>query len=221
MPWTQQPQPADWSQAGWIAAGAYCLGCLATGYYLVRWRTGLDLRESGSGSLGARNAGRIVGRTGFFATLAGDVAKGALAVWLAGHFTNHDHLMALAMLAVVAGHIWPAQLRFRGGKGIATSLGGLMIYNFQLALAFGALFGIGLALFRKVVMPGLLAFACLPILSMYWRTEAGPMADASRTLAVSALAALVLIAHRKNLIAEASHFLDRRNIHPKPDPPES
>lgn len=217
----EQPEPANWSQTGWVALGAYSLGCLATGYYLVRWRTGLDLRELGSGSLGARNTGRILGRAGFFATLTGDVAKGALAVWLAAQFTNYAHLMALAMLAVVAGHVWPAQLRFRGGKGIATSLGALMIYSFQLALAFGLLFGIGLAMFRKVVLPGLLAFACLPILSLYWRTDAGPVADAARTLAVSTLAALVLIAHRKNLIAEASHFLDCRRIHPKPDPPES
>jgi len=217
----EQLEPADWSQAGWIGVGAYCLGCLATGYYLVRWRTGLDLREFGSGSLGARNTGRILGPAGFLATVTGDVAKGALAVWLTRHFTRQDHLMALAMLAVVAGHVWPAQLRFRGGKGIATSLGALTIYNPQLALAFGVSFAIGLATFRKIVLPGLLAFACLPMLSMYWRTDAGPAADAARTLAVSTLAALVLIAHRKNLISAAGRFLERPNIRPKSDPPES
>jgi len=221
MPWMEQLEPANWSQAGWIGLGAYCLGCLATGYYLVRWRTGLDLRELGSGSLGARNTGRILGPAGFLATVTGDVAKGALAVWVARHFTSHGHLMALAMLAVVAGHVWPAQLCFRGGKGMATSLGALTIYSFQLALAFGVLFGIGLAMFRKSVLAGLLAFACLPMLSTCWRTDAGAEADAARTLAVSTLAGLVLIAHRKNLISEASRFLERRNIHPKPDPPES
>jgi glycerol-3-phosphate acyltransferase PlsY len=181
----------------------------------------LDLRELGSGGLGARNTGRILGPAGFLATAAGDVAKGALAVCAARHFTGQDHLGALAMLAVVAGHVWPAQLRFRGGKGIATSLGALMICSFQLALAYGVLFGAGLAMFRKSVPAGLLAFVCLPLLSAYWRTDAGAAADAARTLAVAILAGLVLIAHRKNLISEARHFLERRNIHPKPDPPET
>jgi hypothetical protein len=76
-------------------------------------------------------------------------------------------------------------------------------------------------MFRKIVLPGLLAFACLPLLSIYWRTDAGPATDAARTLAVSTLAGIVLIAHRKNLISEACRFLERRNIRPKPDPPES
>jgi len=217
----EQLQSANWGQAAWIALGAYTLGCLATGYYLVRWRTGLDLRQLGSGSLGARNTGRILGPAGFLAALTGDLAKGALAVWVARHFTEDVLLVALAMLAVVAGHVWPAQLRFRGGKGVATSLGTLMVYNFQLALAFGILFAIGLAMFRRIVLAGLLAFACLPMLSVCWRTEAGPQADAARTLALSTLAALVLVAHRKNLFSEACRFLDRPNIHPKPNRPES
>jgi glycerol-3-phosphate acyltransferase PlsY len=221
MPWMEQLEAANWGQAGGIALGAYSLGCLATGYYLVRWRTGLDLRQSGSGSLGARNTGRILGAAGFWAALTGDVAKGVLAVWVARHFTKDLHLVALAMLAVVAGHVWPAQLRFRGGKGIATSLGALMIYNFQVVLAFGVLFALGLAMFRKMVVAGLLAFACLPLLSVCWRTDAGARADGARTWALSTLAAIVLVAHRKNLMAEASRFLERRNIHPKPDPPES
>ncbi len=221
MPWMEQLQAANRAQAGWIALGAYTLGCLATGYYLVRWRTGLDLRQLGSGSLGATNTGRILGTAGFLTALTGDVAKGAFAVWLAGHFTKDLLLVALAMLAVVVGHVWPAQLRFRGGKGVATSLGALMIYDFQLALAFGILFAVGLVIVRKVVLAGLLAFACLPLLSMYWRTDAGPQADAARTLALFTLAAIVLVAHRKNLVSEGCRLFEHPDIQPKPDQHES
>ncbi|MGA2863210.1 MAG: glycerol-3-phosphate acyltransferase [Verrucomicrobiota bacterium] len=221
MLWLEQIQSANWREAGWMALGAYSLGCLATGYYLVRWRTGRDLRELGSGSLGARNAGRVLGRAGFLATLTGDFAKGAFAVWMARYFTTDERLVALVLLAVVAGHIWPAQLRFRGGKGIATSLGGLLIYNFHLALAFAVLFAGGWAVLRKTVLAGLLAWACLPLVSIYWAADAPEVTKPAQTLAVCLLAGLVLLAHRRNLLAELSHFLERRNIHPKPDRPQS
>lgn len=211
--------PANWGQAAWLALGAYALGCVATGYYLVRWRTGLDLRQLGSGTLGARNTGRILGPAGFLTAAGGDVAKGALAVWLVRHFTRQDPLDALALLAVVAGHIWPVQLRFRGGKGIATSIGALAVYNLPLALAYGVLFGITVAMSRRGVIAGLLPFACLPVLSLCWWT--GAAEDAWRTSALAALAAMVVIAHRSNLRVEALRLLARRKLNPNPDPPAS
>ena len=73
---------------------AYGLGCLTTGYYLVRLRTGQDIRGLGSGSVGARNVGRILGKSGFFITLAGDSGKGALAVWAMRYFSGNDGLAA-------------------------------------------------------------------------------------------------------------------------------
>src|SRR5215212_2060468 len=123
MPWIEQLQSANWTQASWLMLGAYLLGCFTTGYYLLKMRSGQDIRALGSGSVGARNVGRVLGSTGFIVTLLGDFAKGAFAVWAATHFTKDDRLIALSMLAVVVGHVWPAQLRFRGGKGVATSLG--------------------------------------------------------------------------------------------------
>src|SRR5688572_18464968 len=96
-----------------ILAG-YALGCFASGYYLVRWWTGMDVRLSGSGSVGATNVSRILGSPGFFLTVLGDFSKGALAVWFAEYLKIKDVGVVLAMLAVVAGHIWPVQLWFRG-----------------------------------------------------------------------------------------------------------
>jgi glycerol-3-phosphate acyltransferase PlsY len=105
---------------GVLAAG-YALGCFSTGYYLVRNRTGMDIRELGSGSTGARNAGRVLGRQGFWLTMGGDMVKGGLTVWLTLALTGNYRLALLALLAVVAGHVWPAQLGFRGGKGVSTA----------------------------------------------------------------------------------------------------
>lgn len=204
-----------------MGLGAYLIGCCTTGYYLVRWRTGQDVRESGSGSVGARNVSRVLGPPGFVLTVLGDFTKGAFAVWAARHFTGDQKLIAVAMLAVVAGHIWPAQLRLRGGKGMATSLGGLCIFDFHLALAFGLLFGIGLALIRKTMVPGLFAMACLPFVSAYLSYNPGGHAFHSpEVLSVSILASIVLIAHRKNVTEELLHFLERRNLRPKQTPPE-
>src|SRR4051812_2055486 len=143
MPWIEQMQSANWGQAGSIALGAYGLGCIATGYYLVLFWKGLDVRETGSGSSGAKNVGRLLGWPGFMLTVLGDIGKGAFAVWAARHFTPDERIVAVALLAVVAGHLWPVQLLFRGGKGIATSLGALLVYDHYLTIAFLIVFAFG------------------------------------------------------------------------------
>src|SRR5579863_5903754 len=178
-----------------ILLGGYIVGCLTTGYYLVRLRLGLDIREMGSGSVGARNAGRVLGTPGFVATLTGDFLKGAAVVWLARHFTEDERLAGLAMLAAVIGHIWPLQLGFRGGKGIATSLGALAVYDFRLALLFFALAAL-LSLPGKMTLGGLIAFALLPLAARM--LERSPL----EILTVSALAMMILLAHRRNLLDE-------------------
>ena len=216
MAWIDQLQPANWNRASGIALSAYLLGCFATGYYYVRLRTEQDIRELGSGSVGARNVGRILGWKGFLITVLGDFAKGALAVWAAQHFTSDNRLVALALMAVVAGHVWPVQLRFHGGKGIATSLGGLVVYDYRLAVIFAVLFSGAFATLRKTVLPGLIAFACLPLASIYLYWEPDP----GRVVAISGLSALILLTHRKNLSHEFFHLVERRNAQPKSHRPE-
>src|SRR6266853_1388159 len=154
MAWIDQLASANWSQAARYALGAYILGCFTTGYYLVRMLHREDIRALGSGNLGAKNVGRILGWKGFAITLLGDCGKGALAVWAAQHFSRDAGPVAVTLLAVVAGHVWPMQLRFHGGKGIATSLGGLLVYDYHLALAFIILFVCAYAVLRKTVLPG-------------------------------------------------------------------
>jgi glycerol-3-phosphate acyltransferase PlsY len=100
---------------------AYLLGCVNGGYYLVRLRTGEDLRDLGSGTLGARNTGRALGRAGFAVAMVWDVLKGVGAVGLATLLA--PAAAPVAAVAVVLGHLLPIQLGLRGGKGLATSLG--------------------------------------------------------------------------------------------------
>lgn len=117
---------------------SYLLGCFSSAYYLVRWRTGQDVREQGSGNAGATNAGRALGTWAFVVALMGDAGKGALAVWLAGWLTGGDGwAVALAVPAVIVGHIWPVQMGFRGGEGFATAIGALAVLDPTLLLLVG------------------------------------------------------------------------------------
>ncbi len=212
MMWIEQLQSANWLRATGCTLGAYVLGCFATGYYLVRARTGRDLREIESGNVGARNVGRVLGKSGFTLTVLGDLGKGALAVWFASEFANHNRLaMALATLAVVVGHIWPAQLRFRGGKGVAASFAALLMFDYRVALTMLVLFLAGFVVMRKTLFPAMFVYACLP-LADWWFNRDGLTA----TL-MTVLAAIILFAHRRNLAEEIATLLARRDVASKPE----
>jgi len=184
----------------------YLLGCFTAGYYWVRWRTGQDLREQGSGNLGARNAGRVLGTPAFVATLLLDLGKGAMAVGMALYVGLRPELVITAMLAVVVGHNWPMQLRFHGGKGIATSLGALIAYDSFLLVILIALFLPLLALSRKFTISGLLAFALAPLVVFLCGLEN------MEVVATSLLAMLILISHRKNIREEFARVFPGRPV---------
>src|SRR5579864_4988092 len=94
---------------------AYLLGAIPFGYLLVKWKTGADIRASGSGNIGATNVLRTSGRAAGVATLLLDIAKGYAAVWIAGRLTGEQPIwMSLAALAVIAGHAYPVFLGFKG-----------------------------------------------------------------------------------------------------------
>src|SRR5881397_1048412 len=184
----------------------YCLGCFTSGYYWVRWRTGLDIREHGSGTVGARNVGRLLGPTSFLVTLLLDFTKGALAVWLAMKTNTDPQATVVAMAAVVVGHTWPAQLRFQGGKGVATSLGAILAFDPLLALTLIVVFLPCFALLRNFTLGGLLAFVLTPLAAFF--TGLGYVEVA----AVSVLALIILVAHRKNIRQEIAGILGARSL---------
>ena len=211
MTWIENLRSTDWSLAAVAGFCSYSLGCFTAGYYLVRFRTGTDVREIGSGSVGAKNVGRVLGKPGFLFTLLFDFGKGALAVAGVRQFTSDDRLVVLAMMAVVIGHIWPVQLRFRGGKGMATMLGGLLIYDLRLFFASAVAFLCLFVVTRKTVLPGLFALACAPLASLLLDH------DTAKAIQLSVLAGLVLVAHRKNLSEEILQLVPRRHAESKPD----
>src|SRR5438270_9463492 len=108
-------------------AAAYLLGAIPFGYLLVKWKTGSDVRAAGSGNIGATNVLRTTGRGAGVATLLLDIAKGYLAVWLAGYLTgNNVWWTSAATLAVMAGHAFPVFLGFKGGKAVASFIGAFL-----------------------------------------------------------------------------------------------
>jgi glycerol-3-phosphate acyltransferase PlsY len=187
---------------GDIAAlgAAYLLGCLNTGYYLVRAQTNRDLRETGSGTAGARNVGRVLGRRGFIVTFAGDFVKGVAAIYLARTLKASDATLAWVVFAVAIGHVWPVQLRFKGGKGVACTLGALAALNFWLFLAMLAVTTVGLAVSRRLQASGLAASVFMPGIGWLLKMPAPQVAG------LGAVSALILWSHRSNvrkLIEEA------------------
>jgi len=177
------------------AISAYALGCVCAGYYLVRLVAAEDIRKSGSGAAGATNVGRRLGAGGFAVTLAFDCAKGAAAAWTARQAGVDPLAAGLAVIAVVGGHVWPVQLGFRGGKGIAPSLGAFLVYDPRIVIAIAAVFTLGYPLLRRFMICGLIAYAAAPLILL----PLGMPGDVVAT--VAAVVAIVLVAHRGDLRA--------------------
>jgi glycerol-3-phosphate acyltransferase PlsY len=176
-----------------LVPAAYALGCATAAYYLVRLRAGVDVRTLGSGTAGSRNAGRVLGRGAFATAFVLDFAKGALAAGAAAWFAAGVVVSAGATLAVVAGHVWPAQLGFRGGKGIATSLGAFAVYE---PLVFVSLLGSFLVVYafvRRFTVAGMAAYALAPLGGL--ALGAAP----AKAAAAWGVAAIVIFAHRDAL----------------------
>jgi len=177
---------------GWVLA-SYLLGCITMGYYLVRWRTGQDIRGEGSGNVGARNVGRLLGAPGFATTLLFDLSKGALAVAGARFLGLAPEMMTASLLAVILGHNWPMQLRFRGGKGVAVSLGALLVYDYFTLVVLFTLFLPLWGFTRNFTLSGMLAYSLAPL--FVFLSGLGPL----ETFTMSAVAMAVVVAHRKNI----------------------
>ena len=172
---------------------AYLLGGICMGYYLVRIKAKLDIREHGSGGVGARNVGRILGKPGFIATLLGDALKGTLAVALARKFEVADPAIALVLVAVIAGHIWPLPLHFRGGRGISTAIGAYLAYDPYLALLLLAITVVLMVFRRGFILSGLAAFLLLPLVAYALEMPGHTVA------ALAGSSVIILFAHRERI----------------------
>ena len=179
---------------------AYLVGGIPFGLIIVRLMTGSDVRESGSGNIGATNVLRTTGRLAGVLTLLLDVGKGFACVWLASVMTGGSEAwtseawMSAAAFAVMAGHAFPVWLQFHGGKAVATCVGAFLYLTPLPVLAITILFVLlivstGYLSLGSIAGAGLLPVACLIILHPEWPVLAS----------ATAAAVLVIWRHKDNI----------------------
>jgi len=174
---------------------AFLVGGIPFGYLLVRWKTGEDVREKGSGNIGATNVLRTTGRSIAVATMLLDIAKGFFAVWLADKLSGGSPTwMSLAALAVMAGHAYPIFLKFQGGKAVASFIGAFLYLMPIPMIAALMVFIIVVAATRQISMGSMIAAGSLPFAT--WLIEHPP----SIVVLSTVVAAVFLIyRHRANI----------------------
>jgi acyl phosphate:glycerol-3-phosphate acyltransferase len=177
------------------AALSYLLGSIPFGYILVRAFRGQDVRQSGSGNIGATNVARSFPLLGVL-TLLLDASKGAAAIVVTRSlFPGQIILAGAAALCAVAGHIFPVWLRFRGGKGVATSLGSFAMLAPKAVLLVLGVFVAVVLLSRHVSLGSIIAVALFPI--FVWRLHDY---GTQPVLAIMAAVAILVVAkHRENI----------------------
>lgn len=176
-----------------LIAIAYLIGSVSGSLCLGKLR-GVDIRTLGSGNAGGTNALRTQGMVFALGVVLIDVGKGLLAVWLARHFLpGNEAIAAACVFAAVIGHIWPLWHGFRGGKGAATLVGGLILLWPQSLILLFAVWILCLLLTGYVGLSTILAAISLPV------SAAVQGADATLWLFAAASALLLTYSHRSNL----------------------
>ncbi|MDR1773829.1 MAG: glycerol-3-phosphate 1-O-acyltransferase PlsY, partial [Clostridioides sp.] len=148
-----------------IAIISYLLGNISTSYIISKKISGVDIRTQGSGNAGSTNVLRTHGIKAGVATFLGDVLKGLLSVIIAGFIgsligINIEIAKYLAVVFVVCGHNWPVFMGFRGGKGVATSLGSMIAIAPVISLICLGIFILVVLLTKYVSLGSILAIAC-------------------------------------------------------------
>ncbi len=181
-----------------VILGSYLLGSIPFGLILVRIFRGEDVRASGSGNIGATNVARTSPALGV-ATLILDAAKGLAAVILTRMIfggPNEKLLMTVAALCAVLGHMFPLWLKFRGGKGVATSMGSFVLLAPKSVLCMVGVFLLVVAALRYVSLGSVLAAALFPLLVLGLHEYSEP----PQLILVFLTSLLVLIKHRQNIV---------------------
>jgi acyl phosphate:glycerol-3-phosphate acyltransferase len=176
-----------------LCAAAYVAGSIPFGMVLARAK-GIDLRQVGSGNIGATNVGRAMGKGWAIAVLVADAAKGFVPVWLGRHFGLPPWAIAAAGGAAIIGHMFTVFLRGRGGKGVATSLGvALALSPISALIGFGA-YVVVFATTRLSSLGSLVGIWTFALLFVLREQSPRPLT----ALALGAVS-LVTLRHRENI----------------------
>jgi len=184
---------------------AYCIGCCNAGYYITKFKTNTDIRKHATHSTGARNVKRLLGTKAAIFTFLLDAAKGALVVIVALIIKLPPTPTLIAIMAVIVGHIWPAQLKFKGGKGLAVTLGSLIIYDYRIAALALIVFAIAYLLIRKYALSAFVAILSLPLAAAITNQKTQQLA------LFVAIVIIILAAHRNNLTELIRNFTSKNN----------
>jgi glycerol-3-phosphate acyltransferase PlsY len=192
-----------------ILLAAYLIGAIPFGFVLAKALRGIDIRQYGSGNIGATNVGRVIGWPWFFVVFVLDFAKGAVPVWLAQQeflasgpdgLAPQD-LAALVGLAAIIGHMWPVYLGFRGGKGVATGVGVICtLAPIPTAVAV-AVWGVTVLITRYVALGSVLAAVALAV-TRFIETGRESFSTNHRSVTFLCLAGavLVIVRHHSNIV---------------------
>ena len=143
---------------------SYFLGSIPTGFLFGKFLKNIDLRVIGSGSTGATNVLRNVGKWPAFFVFIIDVFKGFIAVKIAQYYSDQVLIEVLAGISAISGHIWPIWLKGKGGKAVATGLGMFLALSWEVGLASLGIFLIVLIKYKYVSLSSITAAVFLPIL---------------------------------------------------------
>jgi len=182
-----------------VPIAAYLLGSIPFGLLFTKLFRGGDVRQSGSGNIGATNVARVAGPLPGILTLLFDAAKGAAAVRLAARFSNENATwMIIAALAALFGHCFPVWLKFRGGKGVATAAGAFLMLSPLALLGSVILFILVVAFWRYVSLGSISAAASMPLLIYFlWAPQHAP--PPAVTFGALAAAGLIIYKHHANI----------------------
>ena len=176
----------------------YLFGSFPSGYLAGRIVKGIDIRSLGSGSTGATNVLRHIGKRAAITVFLIDVSKGFLSILLAKYFLLNDSWQVAIGLSTLMGHIWPIWLNWKGGKAVATGLGIFLGLSWQVGLATLGIFLLIITVFRIVSLASISAAIALPLI-MFISFESSSF---SLPFLVVSLLAMTLIVwrHRENIV---------------------
>jgi acyl phosphate:glycerol-3-phosphate acyltransferase len=181
---------------------AYLLGSMMAGFFVVKALGKKDIRVEGSGNVGARNAGRVHGRLSFVLTFLGDALKGAVVV-VAGRYLGFSPEVTLIALGfAILGHLKPITLKFKGGMGISTFIGGMLAFDPIIAIILISGFLLLYPFLKSFTFAGLGSFIIIPF-ALYFING-----NFNTSTLTAILVSIILYVHRQDI----NERLDRKTI---------
>ena len=192
-----------------VAVIAYLIGSINFSIIISKKMAGFDVREKGSGNAGTTNVLRTVGKKAAALTLICDILKGVIPVLLAiiiGNIANHfgaeirvDYLAQVAGVSTIIGHTFPVFFKFKGGKGVASSLGLILIINWQIGLICLVFALLVMAVTRMVSLGSITAAILFAILTLFGISAQFYIVQGNYIIFGIVLAAIVIFNHRSNI----------------------